>query len=60
MINSWEDDEAGMKGAGDVAEHRARKMIMRNLRGALAPAQEPLRHSAHADRFMVHNCCPER
>ena len=25
MINSWEDDEAAMKGAGDVAEHRARR-----------------------------------
>ena len=42
-----EDDGAGMKGAGDVAEAQSSKMIMRNLRGALAPAQEPLRHCAH-------------
>ena len=47
MINGWQDDEAGMKGAGDAAEAQSSKMIVGNLRGALAPAQEPLRHSAH-------------
>ena len=48
MINSWQDDEAGMKGAGDAAEAQSSEMIVRDLRGALAPAQEPpLRHSAY-------------
>jgi hypothetical protein len=41
MINSWQDDEAGMKGAGDAAEAQSSEMIVRDLRGALAPAQEP-------------------
>ena len=41
MINSWQDDEAGMKGAGDTAEAQGSEMIVRNLRGALASAQEP-------------------
>ena len=41
MINSWQGDEAGMKGAGDVAEAQSSEMIVQDLRGALASVQEP-------------------
>lgn len=41
MINSWQDDEAGMKGAGNAAEAQSSGAIVRDLRGALAPAREP-------------------
>ena len=39
-----------MKGAGDAAEAQSSEMIVRDLRGVLAPAQEP--PEAHCPRLI--------
>ena len=47
MINSWQDDEAGMKGAGDAAEAQSSDMIVQIYVGYLHLHKSPLRHIAH-------------